>query len=439
MNKKLNNIFSETDCISSEKMIFYIENKLSAEERFLVEKHLIDCEFCSEAIEGQMLVNDKSKLQKVFTDINTEIDKITSKKKHKTHWFDFKMKLAAAAMIIVILSITFLLKDLLVKQKNDMLAETTVKESAISDKEAKEVENNINNPKSSEENVLKYNDLIDQDKSKVKEVEEQITSENNRLESKTLLENDAFISSKTDAPQTLKSGKDETGMLNIVDADKLEKTSIKKNNNIATEQSNTAVGGSLIKTQSVTPVQTDSKMEYKSISQQKSQEKNKKNESKKKDDNVTKPKSNITYAETTAIPTMNDEVSKEESDIIKSDNIASNKKLYIDGVKKYQSKDYAKCKEIMGSYLSELPNDYNALFYSGASSYFLNNFDNAIIMLNKVLKNKDADFYSIAQWYIALSYIGSTKNSKAIKVLEEIVSAKGEYKTQAEDKLLELK
>ena len=55
------------------------------------------------------------------------------------------------------------------------------------------------------------------------------------------------------------------------------------------------------------------------------------------------------------------------------------------------------------------------------------------------MKNKDGAFYETAQWYLALSYIGNKENKKAEKILNEIVAANGSFKTQAENKLNEIK
>ena len=50
MNNDLKHtIYNPTDCLS-EKMLFdYIDNKLNQKERHIVEKHLLDCEMCSDA------------------------------------------------------------------------------------------------------------------------------------------------------------------------------------------------------------------------------------------------------------------------------------------------------------------------------------------------------------------------------------------------------
>ena len=67
-------IFTETDCISEQTMFDYIDNKLSAKERHIVEKHMLDCELCSDAMEGLEIVRDRNRI----SIINKTVDELIS-------------------------------------------------------------------------------------------------------------------------------------------------------------------------------------------------------------------------------------------------------------------------------------------------------------------------------------------------------------------------
>jgi tetratricopeptide (TPR) repeat protein len=112
---------------------------------------------------------------------------------------------------------------------------------------------------------------------------------------------------------------------------------------------------------------------------------------------------------------------------------------YDDGVRKYSNADYSGSRDLLESYISENPGDYNALYYCGASYYFLGQYDKAIKYFEKVMKNKDGSFYETAQWYLALSYIAQKENKKAEKILNEILKLNGSFKDQAKERLLEIK
>ncbi len=54
-------IFSETTCISKETMLKFINKQLSQKELHDVQKHLLDCDFCSEALEGMQHAKNQAK------------------------------------------------------------------------------------------------------------------------------------------------------------------------------------------------------------------------------------------------------------------------------------------------------------------------------------------------------------------------------------------
>lgn len=77
MKELHHHIFSNTACISKETMLKYINNQLSDKEVHDIQKHLIDCEFCSEALEGMKYAQDSSVL---FT-IDHKVDLLAAGKK----------------------------------------------------------------------------------------------------------------------------------------------------------------------------------------------------------------------------------------------------------------------------------------------------------------------------------------------------------------------
>ena len=55
-------IFIRTDCVSEQTMFDYIDKKLSAKESHSVEKHLLHCELCSDALEGLELTKTRTRI-----------------------------------------------------------------------------------------------------------------------------------------------------------------------------------------------------------------------------------------------------------------------------------------------------------------------------------------------------------------------------------------
>lgn len=95
MKNLQNHIFSTTTCISKETMLKFINKQLSQKELHDVQKHLIDCDFCSEALEGMKYAKNSS--------ILFNIDhKITSRTEKKTIPFARIILVAASVLLIAV-------------------------------------------------------------------------------------------------------------------------------------------------------------------------------------------------------------------------------------------------------------------------------------------------------------------------------------------------
>jgi len=84
------------------------------------------------------------------------------------------------------------------------------------------------------------------------------------------------------------------------------------------------------------------------------------------------------------------------------------------------------------------PKDVNALFYGGLSNYHTQKYEKSTRQLELVLKNKRTEFNQEAEWYNALTLIELKKEKKAKKLLEKIITDDSFYKSKAVDKLKEL-
>ncbi|MBI3512019.1 MAG: zf-HC2 domain-containing protein [Bacteroidetes bacterium] len=58
-------------CIAEEKMFRYIDGKLSPEQMYEVERHAVDCAFCSDAIEGLQRVSERDRVGAYLTETGT--------------------------------------------------------------------------------------------------------------------------------------------------------------------------------------------------------------------------------------------------------------------------------------------------------------------------------------------------------------------------------
>jgi hypothetical protein len=115
MSKKLHtNLVDQTDCLSEQTLFAYIDNKLTDEQRYMVEKHLIDCELCSDALEGLALVKNRAAIAETKAEVKEKFS-AAQKKESKVIWFDFKYKLLAAASVALLVLSIFVLNHFLNK------------------------------------------------------------------------------------------------------------------------------------------------------------------------------------------------------------------------------------------------------------------------------------------------------------------------------------
>lgn len=100
MKTGVKNIFNSSECIPEKTMFDYIDKKLSNYEEHCVEKHLLDCELCSDALEGLHQIKNRNRVHA----INIEIEKrLTEKNKGRIIYFNFRKVSAFAAGIALLI------------------------------------------------------------------------------------------------------------------------------------------------------------------------------------------------------------------------------------------------------------------------------------------------------------------------------------------------
>ena len=113
-------IYNPTDCLS-EKMLFeYIDNKLNQKERHIVEKHLLDCEMCADALEGLEMVTDRNRIPLIKEAINKLILFLDSARNDKKGAvvvsFNYKMAFSVAATIALLVVGAFFFNQINLKE-----------------------------------------------------------------------------------------------------------------------------------------------------------------------------------------------------------------------------------------------------------------------------------------------------------------------------------
>ncbi|PVD54050.1 hypothetical protein DC498_01265 [Terrimonas sp.] len=84
MNSDLFNILSQSKDIDQQKLLDYLQDKLSPEERHEIEKLLVDADFESDATEGLSSVKDKQQLPVIMNELNKQLVQKLSKRRKKS-------------------------------------------------------------------------------------------------------------------------------------------------------------------------------------------------------------------------------------------------------------------------------------------------------------------------------------------------------------------
>jgi len=109
-------IFIETDCISEQILFDYIDKKLSEKENHSIEKHLLHCELCSDAMEGLEHTKNRERIAEINQKISERI--AGSQKETKIIAFNYKFIISIAASILLLIGGIFFFRQF--NQKEDI-------------------------------------------------------------------------------------------------------------------------------------------------------------------------------------------------------------------------------------------------------------------------------------------------------------------------------
>ncbi len=129
---KLDNTYTlfdpQTACLTEKAMFDYIDRKLTPAQDHAVEKHLLDCAFCSEAMEGLELISDRNKLRASAENMEARLSKGTNTHGGKDSGgrlisFNFNTRLAAAAVIVLLIGSFVMLRYILNGSSKNIMAD----------------------------------------------------------------------------------------------------------------------------------------------------------------------------------------------------------------------------------------------------------------------------------------------------------------------------
>jgi hypothetical protein len=498
MKELHNHIFSNTTCISKETMLRYINKQLQKDELYEAEKHMLDCELCSEAYEGMKFATNSS----VLFAIDNQIDQRVSGGNYKA---PIMRNLMVAASLLVIIfgayfSISYFNNTI---NENKNLAFNNVKapneEKAVEKNEEMELESILNNQENlnttatsgkdagllledeeGEKQEDKYsvavNEPITITTEQSPEINDVVSGDYLYMDEVEAIEDEVVLASKGAGEIANKTKGESEKQLEFFDGNTDNR---REDNASITDQptpSSVSTEAAFLSNAETTIDKSDddSKNEVKkeknkkggSLSKKRAKSRSagyyadgKLEEAEVKEIDDRKQQSTVTInsykvvdyteefqkeydlkqtVETKSVTA--DFETKADKDIAEKERDETIVEItYKETLEKaialYKSENYNAALVQFDIILSKHPEEVNGWFYGGLSNYHLKKYGEAEGKLNKVLINKNEEFNEEATWYKALSLIELKQIDKAKKILKGIIDSNGFYKAKAGEKL----
>ncbi|MCB0402657.1 MAG: tetratricopeptide repeat protein [Flavobacteriales bacterium] len=497
MKELHNHIFSNTTCISKETMLKYINHQLSVKELHEVEKHMLDCELCSDAIEGLKYAQNSSLLFAIDHEIDQRVRTGYTKKPIMRN-----LMVAASLLIVVFGSyFTFDYFNTTVDQ-NAGLALNTEEESLPQEEDVrKEGElKELATEKATEQSGADYWNNQEQNNAasgavvlEDEESEETDTRSNMDLAPAPV----SVVEEVADAEEALGSSyswsnqaqpednhndRDDSTVelaktLNEVSADRKKNDKAEEKVALQVTATSSSKDANFGFTDNVTGkgnTNNTNKNRKKEVTKQKAQNTRASSEApafKSVEDDLAgmleQPLEDLPgdgletitlsdykvvdytdayqqeYDKLQAVEvksvTANYETQQEAEEAEREMDEITVEITYKTTLEKamayYKAQKYTLALDQFNVILQEHPDEVNGLFYGGLSNYHLGRFEKAEGELNKVLVNPKKQFNQEAEWYKALTLIELKKTEEAKKLLQKIATAPGFYQTRAKEKL----
>jgi tetratricopeptide (TPR) repeat protein len=372
-----------TPCISSQEMLDYTLGILSPKEQHRIEKHLLDCEFCSDALEGMEMMENPKELLKIEDELNFDIDALISVEEENVGEkvkVLFPWRIAAAVVLLLVSTITLFI--ILPKQNSQKLA----------------LENSQPYPAPKEAVSEPM-----QDNTTMKVPNEQSAPSFSKNNTPTVASREI---TKSDSPsESVTAEKD-------MQSDEL--------------YSNQATAAALANEESGRKAEFES---TKTQIEDESQETNSKTETSVSEVAISLKKSPARAATSSeAAQDVEDVVQMTDSYKVNTDD------LYKMGIKEYKNKKYLAAISL----LDKCTNKPEARFYAGVSYFLIDNPHLALSNLEKYIQTNQAQYREASFWYSGLSYLKLENKAAAKQAFEKVIPFKGEFQKQAAEMLKSL-
>ena len=414
MQDKYINLLKHDECISEAEMLKYLDGTLDPATQHRVERHLLDCELCSDAMEG-LSIHRRDQLQRALKDLDERIDKRLDSVSATASPLLLFYRIAAIVLLVA-LSGGGLYYFRSYKRSEKIFSENYKPYSAVPS-----VANPVTTNTADEKPTLKGDNKSPASPGKA---EQRVAPKDKHI-----------LYPKTSVPVAA------TGATKTRSDDMARETTPGSADAVFQKKENEPATGSHDKN-TISPSSTNPQNAEAVTILDESRKLNRQSKSQPPSVGILKDNTSVKNPEEKE--NLSTKKTALESDhagfsIADSSNLARTNSLMKEGIKQYEEKNYSGAIVIFNTVLKNDPGNTEALFYGGVSNLNQHEETVAVKLFESVLKHSPNTFADAARWYLSLAYIKKNKISKAKPLLEELSRSDNEYNSRAKKTLDELK
>ncbi|MFM2225454.1 MAG: Outer rane lipoprotein [Bacteroidota bacterium] len=389
MGEQYKHIFSSNDdvqCISAEQMKLYVQNLLSPIEKRNVENHLLECEFCNDAVEGLKQSNFQE-YNKALTTLNKEFRRRKrNTSRLKILYSPWKVTAVAASVCFLLIG-TGIYFDLFLNIRFQKVAQ---------------------NIESLSSQIGQLANLNKSEKKDTVTIFKETVTENNSLSQPTATDD-----------LTPPIVNEEAEKLDSIEKSVAAAEDVTKDLSIENKPAET-----------IAMVDAEDDGAAKMISKKPMVEKKAKAEANLNKEAISKTGATQTFA-TAPATISNISVSNFDK------NASSSEKA--EGINLLKNKNYIKAISILNAAAVKEQQNFEVKYYLGLSYYLSGNYIEAIKQFDFIMLSNNQQWYEIARYQKALAHLKINDVATAKNIFEQIISENGKYSPNAEKQLNELK
>jgi hypothetical protein len=101
----LKDILNEDDDLRDEDLLKYVQENLSREEEYKVEKQIADSDFVSDAVEGLQSIQNKRSIEQYVDELNRQLRKqvsVKKRRKEKRKWKEERWIIISVVIVLLL-------------------------------------------------------------------------------------------------------------------------------------------------------------------------------------------------------------------------------------------------------------------------------------------------------------------------------------------------